>query len=106
MQLPYPKLFIAVMPLLLVVTIGTIAVLGQVDMVEYQDKPFWQETHEAFPFSANVRSISCDHQSNIWIATETGIFVKKANHTQWESIMDSSNLRPAYSVTVDSQKNI
>lgn len=106
MQLPYPKLFIAVMSLLLVVTIGTIAVLGQVDLVEYKDKPFWQETHEAFPFSANVRSISCDHQSNIWIATETGIFVKKANHTQWESIMDSSNLGPAYSVTVDSQKNI
>jgi len=54
------------------------------------DRDFWQEYHESYPVSNNavkneVRSISIDDQSNIWIATVEGILRRKPADTSWES---------------------
>jgi len=48
----------------------------------YQDVPFVQEFHDAYKISNNpsdneVRSIAVDQESNIWIATASGVFRKK-----------------------------
>jgi hypothetical protein len=84
---------------------------GQEKFPVYQDVAFWQETHEAYPLpervgNSEVRSIILDNKSNVWIATAAGVFVKKANHSQWKAVQTDSNQGPAYSVTVDAQSNV
>jgi hypothetical protein len=84
---------------------------GQEKFSVYQDVAFWQETHEAYPLpervgNSEVRSIMLDNKSNVWIATAAGVFVKKANHSQWKAVQTDSNQGPAYSVTVDAQSNV
>lgn len=84
---------------------------GQEKFSVYQDVAFGQETHEAYPLpervgNSEVRSIMLDNKSNVWIATAAGVFVKKANHSQWKAVQTDSNQGPAYSVTVDAQSNV
>ncbi|WP_337042328.1 ligand-binding sensor domain-containing protein [Emticicia sp. 17c] len=76
----------------------------------YKDTPFWQEYHEAYPISANpeeneVRSIAVDKAQNVWVATASGIFIKKANEANWTSMLNGESKGPAFSVAADTTTN-
>ncbi|MBB5284132.1 hypothetical protein HNQ92_002275 [Rhabdobacter roseus] len=80
----------------------------------YQDVPFWQEYHEAYPVGStpeanDVRSIAVDRQGQVWIATAAGIFVKKETESTWSSPFQEGGRAtpgPAYVVAVDAQDNV
>lgn len=77
----------------------------------YQDKSFVQETHDAFLVGPNsedneVRSIAVDLQSNVWIATASGVFMKKAETPNWEPIITAKDKGPAYSVVIKSDGTV
>jgi len=72
----------------------------------YQDTPFVQETHDAYKISNNptdneVRSIAVDRESNIWIATASGVFRMGAGTRNWEPVISGEDRGPAYSVVVN-----
>ncbi|MCF0061635.1 regulator [Dyadobacter chenwenxiniae] len=72
----------------------------------YQDKPFIQEFHEAFPVGDGtveneVRSIAPDQESNIWIASAAGIFKKNKESREWTNMISSGDNGPAYAVACD-----
>ncbi len=74
--------------------------------VVYTDKPFIQETHEAFFISDNdadneIRSIAVDFDSNVWVATASGVFIKKTDTRNWTPVITGENRGPAYSVVVN-----
>ncbi|HVW58877.1 MAG TPA: family 20 glycosylhydrolase, partial [Puia sp.] len=68
---------------------------------------FWQEYHEAYPVGATpdeneVRGIAADPQSNIWIATAAGVFLKKQGDSKWLPCLAAGGKRgPAYAVVAD-----
>ena len=69
----------------------------------YQDSSFIQEYHNAFFISTirednEVRSITVDNESNVWIATASGVFVKKLDSAIWEPVIGEDDRGPAYSV--------
>jgi Two component regulator propeller. len=77
----------------------------------YKDVPFIQETHDGYKISDNsedneVRSIAVDKQSNVWIATATGIFRKNAASREWKEIISGENKGPAYSVAIKSDGTV
>lgn len=77
----------------------------------YQDTGFWQETHEAYPLpkgmeTGDVRSLTVDAESTVWIATAAGVFIKKENHSQWKAVLAENEQGPAFSVTTDAQSNV
>ncbi|WP_026631203.1 ligand-binding sensor domain-containing protein [Dyadobacter alkalitolerans] len=79
--------------------------------VSYQDKPFIQEFHEAFPVGSgnaenDVRSIAVDQESAIWIATAAGIFQKKKDSRDWSSIISGNDNGPAYAVESDANSTM
>jgi len=72
----------------------------------YQDVPFVQEFHDAYMVGNNqadneVRSIAVDRESNVWIATASGIFLKKADRRIWDPVITGDDRGPAYSVIVN-----
>lgn len=102
--------FIAVATLL-IGSMSFISAWGQERFLVYQDVAFVQETHEAYPLpehigDSEVRSIVIDDKSNVWIATPAGVFVKKANHSQWKALQSETEQGPAFSVTIDAQSNV
>jgi hypothetical protein len=73
----------------------------------YQDKIFTQEIHEAFPIPGNeaandVRSITVDKNSDIWIATGGGVFRKRKGESNWVSMIKGEDNGPAFAVATDS----
>ena len=52
------------------------------------------------------RSIAVDRESNVWIATASGVFKKEAGTKEWEEIISGEERGPAYSVVVNSQGDI
>lgn len=71
----------------------------------YEDEPFVQEFHEVFKISENgadnaIRRIAIDNESNIWVATATGIFRKNYNKKNWIPVIVGEDRGPAYSVIV------
>ncbi len=79
--------------------------------VVYADEPFIQETHEAFFISGNepdneIRSIAVDFDSNVWVATASGVFIKKADTRNWTPVITGENRGPAYSVVVNSNDDV
>jgi len=65
---------------------------------------FWQEYHQGFIIGSDeedndVRSIAVDQFSNVWIATASGIFLKKNNQNTWTPL--DKNLGSAYAVVAD-----
>jgi hypothetical protein len=69
----------------------------------YQDRAFWQEVHHAFPVineptAGDVRSVTIDHDSNVWIATAAGIFQKKKDISQWINVITGDDKGPAFVV--------
>lgn len=77
----------------------------------YQDKIFIQEIHEAFPIPGDVaandvRSITVDKGSDIWIATGAGVFRKKKDEAKWARIITGKDNGPAFAVAVDSSGTV
>ena len=55
------------------------------------DTAFWQEYHQGFIVGNNegdndVRSITVDESSNVWIASASGIFIKDKNKNTWSPV--------------------
>src|SRR5665647_1847102 len=72
----------------------------------YQDTPFVQEFHDAYQINENkadneVRSIAVDLESNVWIATASGVFRKNKDSRIWEQIITGESRGPAYAVSVN-----
>ncbi len=77
----------------------------------YKDTPFIQEWHDAYFISDKqtdneIRSIAVDKESNVWVATATGVFVKKADTRDWTPIITGSDLGPAYSVVATNNGSV
>jgi hypothetical protein len=77
----------------------------------YTDTAFWQEYHEPYVVGKTaeeneVRSIAVDLQSNIWIATPAGVFVKNKGHQLWTSPFSPVDKGPAYAIAVDYQSAV
>lgn len=78
----------------------------------HADSSFWQEYHETYPVSTNlpgsneIRNIAADAQSNIWVATTAGIFVKKANESVWTTPFTEADQGPSYSVVTDESSTV
>ena len=63
----------------------------------YPDTAFVQESHDAFLISNNkedneVRSIAVDKESNVWIATASGIFRKGVGTRIWEPVISGQSV--------------
>ncbi|MBD0776763.1 regulator [Maribacter sp. ANRC-HE7] len=73
----------------------------------YVDVPFEQEYHEGFwvegnnPDANDIRAISLDVDSNIWVATKDGIYRKKATSQDWQLMITDADQGPAYDVGLD-----
>ena len=72
----------------------------------YQDTAFVQESHDAYLISNKkedneVRSITVDKESNVWIATASGIFRKGVGTRIWEPVISGEERGPAYSVAAN-----
>lgn len=77
-----------------------------------KDEAFWQEYHEPCPVGKTpeeneVRSIAVDNESNVWIATAAGIYVKKNDEKIWNSpFTNESDKGSAYAVASDNQSSV
>jgi hypothetical protein len=70
------------------------------DKDTYYDVPFVQEYHEAYFVSNNpddneIRSIAVDHDSNVWIATGSGVFKKEAGKGKFTPVFSDVDRGPA-----------
>ncbi len=76
------------------------------------DSSFWQEYHEAYPLGKvagdnEVRSITVDSVSTVWVATAAGIYLKKNNDSIWSSpFMNDEDKGPAYVVSANNQSSV
>src|SRR4051812_10500717 len=75
------------------------------------DTAFWQEYHEGFIIGKNegdndVRSITVDESSNVWIASASGIFIKDKSKNTWSSVLDEGSRGPAYAVIADNESGV
>ena len=76
-----------------------------------KDTAFWQEYHEAYrigkkPGDNEIRSITVDHESNVWAATAEGIYMKKPGTSAWINMITGDDNGPAYVVTTDNEKAV
>lgn len=76
-----------------------------------EDTLFWQEYHEPHPIGKTageneVRSITTDEASNIWIATAAGILMKKKGENTWQKMSVGIDQGPAYAVMSDAQSRV
>ena len=79
--------------------------------IAFQDVPFVQETHDAYRISENkadneVRSIAVDLESNVWIATASGVFRKNKDSRIWEPVITGEERGPAYAVSVNQSGDV
>jgi streptogramin lyase len=77
----------------------------------YYDVPFMQEYHEAYMISDKqddneIRGIALDRESNVWIATASGVFKKEPEKKQWEEVITGEDRGPAYSVVVNHKGDV
>ena len=77
----------------------------------YYDAPFIQEYHEAYMVSNiqddnEIRSITVDHESNVWIATAAGVFRKDSAKHEWKPVITGDERGPAYSVALNASGDI
>lgn len=84
---------------------------NQESLTFLSDSAFWQEYHEAYPtgserVSNEVRSIAIDAEGNVWIATSTGVFTKKASEKNWLHAIPQADQGPSFAVEIDSQSAV
>jgi streptogramin lyase len=75
------------------------------------DSEFVQEYHEPYvvsakPYENEVRSIAVDNQSNVWVATVTGILQKKNGESTWTNVLTETDQGPAFAVAADDQSTV
>lgn len=76
------------------------------------DNLFWQEYHEAYLLAKvagdnDVRSITVDNKSTVWVATAAGIYLKKNNDSIWSSpFTNEEDKGPAYAVSSNNQSSV
>ena len=75
------------------------------EFTTYQDTAFIQEFHEAYFIGENeadneIRGIAVDNESNVWVATASGIFRKEKDSKIWEPVISGEDRGPAYSVEI------
>lgn len=74
------------------------------ESIVFKDTSFWQEYHEGFPLSResnDVRSISIDNESTVWITTSEGAFKKLNNSSEWINAIPKNEQGPSFSTLVD-----
>jgi hypothetical protein len=75
--------------------------------IVYTDTLFSQEYHEAYvlDISGNntVRSIALDHDDNVWIATQNGVFRKNKGEQTWFPMLPKEEQGPSFDVEADHQ---
>ncbi len=76
---------------------------GRAEFVSYADTAFLQEYHEGFrisddPLENEVLGVAVDHQSNVWAATHSGVFVMRDGTRKWESVFSEADKGPSFSV--------
>ena len=73
---------------------------GSIEPTAYSDTVFLQEFHEAYPLDDiadnNVRSIAVDHNSNVWIATKSGVFRKNKGERTWLPVLPKEEQGPSF----------
>ena len=73
----------------------------------YQDEPFSQEYHEAYPMEDNdVRAILPDRDGNVWAATANGVFRKMKGSRNWVSLFDGDANGPSFALAQDSSGTV
>jgi len=77
----------------------------------WQDVPFVQETHDGYQISKNkadneIRSIAVDKEQNVWIATPSGVFLKKPDNRVWVPMILGEQGGPAYTVTINDNGDV
>ena len=77
----------------------------------YIDSPFIQEIHIGYKVgtdiqSNDVRSLAIDSSQNVWIATRSGVFVKRNNDETWQAIQDKDDRGPSFTMSVDSDNSV
>lgn len=77
----------------------------------YSDIPFIQEYHDGYLISKNatdneIRSIAVDKESNVWVATASGVFVKNIGTREWTPIITGNDRGPAYSVVATNNGSV
>ncbi|WP_439556065.1 ligand-binding sensor domain-containing protein [Dyadobacter sp.] len=102
-------------PFLLLVLQCCFSCKKQADPVQpnafYEDKPFWQERHEAFVIGTNlsaneVRRILVDQHSNLWAATAAGVYLKQNGKPEWLKVISGENDGPAYAIAEDTASTV
>jgi hypothetical protein len=79
----------------------------ETDDIFYQDKPFWQEYHDAYPMDGNdVRAILPDRYGNVWAATANGVLRKMKNSSNWVPVLDGDTNGPSFALAEDSSGTI
>src|SRR5688572_5061255 len=77
------------------------------DPTVYADTVFSQEYHEAYALNNgsdnNVRSIAIDHDDNVWIATQNGVFRKNKRERVWFPMLPKEEQGPSFDVEADQQ---
>nr|WP_295929147.1 regulator [uncultured Dyadobacter sp.] len=73
----------------------------------YQDQPFLQEYHEAYPIGTSlaaqdVRAVLPDRVGNVWAATGAGVFRKNNGTREWTSVITDEDNGPAFAIAMDS----
>jgi len=73
----------------------------------YADTLFSQEYHEAHALvnsgDNNIRSITVDHEDNVWIATQRGVFRKNKGERTWFPMLPKEEQGPSFDVEADDQ---
>jgi hypothetical protein len=69
----------------------------------FSDTAFWQEYHQAYPIFAGttqlaIRNIAVDAAQNVWVATKSGVFVKKYKSRQFTPALSAKDNGAAYSI--------
>ncbi|GGM75178.1 hypothetical protein GCM10010967_03430 [Dyadobacter beijingensis] len=69
----------------------------------YQDQPFTQEYHEAYPIdgAGEVRAVLPEANGNVWAAAANGVFLKLNRESKWNAVLPDSANGPAFALAQD-----
>jgi hypothetical protein len=79
-------------------------------LTTYYDTAFFQEYHEPWPFNEGidreVRRIAVDREMNVWVATRSGIYVKREGQREWLAVFPPEDRGPSFSVILDRDSSV
>ncbi|MBZ5856005.1 ligand-binding sensor domain-containing protein [Flavihumibacter profundi] len=97
--------------LFILIFILPVSLLSNAQENSFTDTTFWQEYHSPYPVTADnmdagARSIAVDKDGNVWIATKSGVLLKKANEKLWSSPFPPAENGPAFSIATNNQGDV